>query len=157
MSETRSKKMDFVDGPQGTYKVSWEVEGHKMEIGVTSTHIKEAVTKMAGIPGLTQKMAMILAEKGYCSVTTEEPGRGEAGEHRRARQGRCEAHLDHLVRKDEGEKVRHLRGSLDAEGKCPECTSKPANGTSKDRLNPYLLRGAQDEQAQGGDAVRRRL
>ncbi len=141
MSETRSKKLDFVDGPQGTYKVSWEVEGHKMEIGVTSTHIKEAVTKMAGIPGLTQKMAMILAEKGYCSVDElKNLGEEKLGNIEGFTKADAKRIFNHLVRKDEGKKCDTCGGSLDAEGKCPECTSKPANGTSKDRLIPYLLR-----------------
>jgi len=141
MSETRSKKLDFVDVPEGTYKVSWEVEGHKMEIAITSTHIKEAITKLAGIPGLTQKMAMCLAEKGYCSVDDlKNLGEEKLGATEGFTKSDAKRIFNHLMRKDEGKKCDTCGGHLDADGKCPTCTGKPSTGTPKDRLIPFLLR-----------------
>ena len=141
MSETRAKKMDFVDIPSGTYNVTWEVEGHKMEIALTSTHIKEALTKLAGIPGLTQKMAMCLAEKGFCSVEDlKNLGEEKLGAMEGFNRSDAKRIFNHLVRKDEGKKCDTCDGALDADGKCLTCTPTPGKGTPKERLIPYLLR-----------------
>ena len=117
-----------MDAPQGTYKVSWEVESHKMEIAITSTHIKEAITKMAGIPGLTSKMAMCLAEKGYCTVEDlKNLGEEKLGAMEGFTKSDAKRIFNHLVRKDEGKKCETCGGAMDAEGKCPNCLTKPSN------------------------------
>ncbi len=141
MSETRSKKLDFVDDAQGTYKVSWEVEGHKMEIGITSTHIKEALTKLAGIPGLTHKMAMYLAEKGFCSADDlKNLGEEKLGNMEGFTKSDAKRIFNHLVRKDEGKKCETCGGAMDIDGRCLTCSTVPGTGTPKERLIPFLLR-----------------
>ena len=111
-----------------------------MEIAVASLHIKEAVTKLAGIPGLTQKMAICLAEKGYCSIedlkNLDEEKLGNIEGFTKVDASAYSAISSARTR---------ARSAIPAavsgrRGQVPHLHAQPESGTSKERLIPYLLR-----------------
>ena len=81
MSEVRSKSMELVMEVHGEMVGKWEIEGEKVEIGVSSMNLKDSIKELAKIPGITAKAAEALVDAG---VRTEvdlrqlgEKGRGD--------------------------------------------------------------------------------
>lgn len=68
MKETRTLQLDFVDEPKGEYVVNWEVEKHKIDIGLSSLHMKEGMKEFASVPGLPQDTAVALVKAGKTSL-----------------------------------------------------------------------------------------
>ncbi|HSV42152.1 MAG TPA: isoleucine--tRNA ligase, partial [Methanomassiliicoccales archaeon] len=44
MSETRCRKLQYMTEPNGEYKVNWDIDGEKIQFGLTSLHIKDAIS-----------------------------------------------------------------------------------------------------------------
>ncbi|MEM0449467.1 MAG: isoleucine--tRNA ligase [Methanomassiliicoccales archaeon] len=65
MNETRCRQMEFVDSVKGDIVTSWEIEGEKIQVGITSLHFKQAIEDLMQITGLSQEGALALVESGY--------------------------------------------------------------------------------------------
>ncbi len=144
MSETRCRRMQFMNQPSGEYKVQWDIEGEKLSLGITSLHIRDAISDLMELPGMTQKMALALVDAEYRSVDSlreldEEklaviPGltRPDAKKivHALSRQN---ASADRCV---------SCNGLLDAQRQCPKCGKGSASSEPlpKERMLPLLMR-----------------
>ncbi|WP_019176842.1 isoleucine--tRNA ligase [Methanomassiliicoccus luminyensis] len=75
MKETRTMQMDFVEEPQGEHSASWDVEKQKVDIALTSLHLKERVKNFTAIPGVSQEGAVALVKAGKkCPEDLKEMG-----------------------------------------------------------------------------------
>jgi len=68
MNETRARRLEFTDLPQGEHIATWKVDGERLEIAVSSLHIKESMSELMKIPGISQSSALALVEAGYTSL-----------------------------------------------------------------------------------------
>jgi len=64
MKEVRALQLEFVDSPQGEYKVNWEVEKQKVDVALTSLRMKEGMRTFQQVPGLSQETAIALVKAG---------------------------------------------------------------------------------------------
>ncbi|HSA35903.1 MAG TPA: class I tRNA ligase family protein, partial [Methanomassiliicoccales archaeon] len=64
MSEVRSKSMELVFEVHGEQVGKWEIEGERVEIGVSSMNLRDSIKDLAKIPGLTPKAAEALVDAG---------------------------------------------------------------------------------------------
>ena len=64
MKETRALQLEFTNEPKGEHVASWEVEKHKVDIAVSSLHMKEGVKNFTNIPGITTDAALSLVRSG---------------------------------------------------------------------------------------------
>jgi isoleucyl-tRNA synthetase len=55
MKETRSLSLDFVREPSGERTASWEVEKHRVDIALSSLHLKERTKEFSKVPGLSRR------------------------------------------------------------------------------------------------------
>jgi isoleucyl-tRNA synthetase len=69
MSEVRSKSMELVIEARGDMVGKWEIEGEKVEIGVSSMNLKDSIKELAMIPGITPKAAEALVDGGVRSAS----------------------------------------------------------------------------------------
>lgn len=113
MSEVRARKFQFFLEPKGEYKINWEIEGEKLEIAITSLHIKEAVEELMKIPGMVAKNAVLLVEAGYRTIDSL---RGISEEKL------CE--VDGLPKNDAKKIVHVLTRSTSVVAKCEKCGSE---------------------------------
>ncbi|MCE5296531.1 MAG: DUF835 domain-containing protein, partial [Euryarchaeota archaeon] len=123
MSEVRARKMNFLIEPKGEYRMAWDIDGEKLEFGVTSLHIKDSVEDLMKVPGITVKIAVLLIEAGYRTVDSLK--------------GIDEEKLSEIpnMAKNDAKKVYHAiarlgsstskcgvcGGPLDEKGVCPAC------------------------------------
>jgi hypothetical protein len=129
MSETRCRRLEFVDSPQGDHSASWEVEGEKLQVSLTSLHFKKALDELLTINGLSQEGALALIEAGYRSLADLKPlGEEELSNMPRLPKGDVKKILHHLSRSEE---------EVAAPTKEPK---GPEIALSKEALVPYLLR-----------------
>ncbi len=68
MKETRSLQMDFKNDPKGEREASWEVEKQRMDIALTSLHLKEGLKEFTKVPGLSQEGALAVIRFGKTKV-----------------------------------------------------------------------------------------
>jgi predicted flap endonuclease-1-like 5' DNA nuclease len=68
MSEVRSKCLELVAEASGEQVGKWEIEGEKVEIGVSSMNLKDAMKDLTKVPGITPKVAESLVDAGVRSV-----------------------------------------------------------------------------------------
>jgi hypothetical protein len=126
MSETRCRQMEFVDVVKGDHTASWEVEGEKIQLGISSLHFKEAMDELMVITGLSQEGALALIESGRRSLTDLRE--------------MSEDQLNNVpsLPKTDVKKIAHY-----LERKEPQAAAepvRPAQAMSKTSLIPYLLR-----------------
>ncbi|HUL39495.1 MAG TPA: DUF835 domain-containing protein, partial [Methanomassiliicoccales archaeon] len=128
MSETRCRRLEFVDAPQGDHSASWEVEGEKLQVALTSLHFKKALDELLTINGLSQEGALALVESGYRSLADLKP--------------LSEERLSDLpgLPKNDVKRISHHLFRTE-EGPAPHTeAARPAKTLSKEALVPYLLR-----------------
>jgi len=68
MKETRALQMDFKTDPKGEREASWEVEKQRMDIALTSLHLKEGLKEFTKVPGLSQEGALAVIRSGKTKV-----------------------------------------------------------------------------------------
>ncbi len=68
MKETRALQMEFTNEPKGEHVANWEVEKHKVDIAVSSLHMKEGVKNFTKIPGITMDAALALVKSGRHTI-----------------------------------------------------------------------------------------
>ncbi|MCK4368045.1 MAG: class I tRNA ligase family protein, partial [Thermoplasmata archaeon] len=81
-TETRSRELHLskVDIDE-EYVVEWNIEGEVVTIGLTPLYMKEAIVAFTGIPGISEKKAVVLYDAGYKSLASlEQASSGELGE-----------------------------------------------------------------------------
>jgi len=126
MSEVRSKSMELVMEVHGDQVGKWEIEGEKVEIGVSSMHLKDAIKELAKIPGITAKAAESLVDAGVRS----EADLKQLGEDK----------VEEITKLPKAEVRRALHHSDRTAEVCkavPEGTGKTMD---KAEMTPYLLR-----------------
>jgi len=124
MSEVRARKLQFFIEPKGEYKMSWDIEGEKLEFAVTSLHIKDSVEELMKISGMTTKTAIALIEAGY---RTPDSLKGLDEEKLSVMPGILKTDakkIAHVIARMEttSPKCPKCGGPLDEKGVCPKCS-----------------------------------
>lgn len=127
MSETRCRRLEFVDSPKGDHTASWEVEGEKLQVSLTSLHFKQALDELLTINGLSQEGALALIEAGYRRLSDLKPLSEEQL-----------INVPGLPKTDVKKISHHLERS--EEEVSPKEPVSPQKAMSKEALVPYLLR-----------------
>jgi len=126
MSEVRSKSMELVMEAKGEQVGKWEIEGEKVEIGVSSMNLKNSIKELAKIPGLTTKAAEALVDAGV----RNESDLKQLGEERLEE-------VTKLPRTDVRRVLHYFDRSPEICKAVPEGTGKTMG---KSEMLPYLLR-----------------
>jgi isoleucyl-tRNA synthetase len=125
MSEVRARKLSHIIEPKGEYKMAWDIDGEKLEFGVTSLHIKDSIEDMMKVPGMTVKIAVALIEAGYRTI---ESIKGVDEEKLSEIPGLAKTDVKKIVhavaRMDSvpSTKCGKCGGPLDENGSCPKCS-----------------------------------
>ncbi len=69
MSEVRAKSLELVLEVHGEMVSKWDIEGEKVEIGVSSLNLRGSIKELVKIPGITSKAAEVLVDAGVRSAT----------------------------------------------------------------------------------------
>ncbi len=68
-AETRSRSFEFVpEELTEEYIVEWNVEGEVIGLAITPLYMKQTLDTFVGIPGIDEKEAMALFDRGYASM-----------------------------------------------------------------------------------------
>ncbi|MDD1747906.1 MAG: isoleucine--tRNA ligase [Methanomassiliicoccales archaeon] len=128
MSETRCRQLEFVDSPKGDHTASWEVEGEKLHVSLTSLHFKQAMDELLTINGLSQDGALALIEAGHRSLTDLRP--------------LSEEQIGNVpgLPKADVKKISHYLERADEAIVPSKDAAKPQGGMAKEALVPFLLR-----------------
>jgi hypothetical protein len=126
MSEVRSKSLELVMEVHGDQVGKWEIEGEKVEIGVTSMNLRDSIKELAKIPGLTTKAAEVLVGAG---IRTEADLK-QLGEEK-------VEEMTKLPKADVRRALHHSDRSVEACKVVPEGTGKSMD---RSEMTPYLLR-----------------
>ncbi|MCG7845339.1 MAG: class I tRNA ligase family protein, partial [Methanomassiliicoccales archaeon] len=126
MHEVRSKSLELVIEATGEKVGKWEIEGEKVEIGVSSMNLKDSIKELAKIPGITPKAAEALVDAGARTLN----------DLKNMSEEKIEEYAN--LNKTEVRKVMHYFD------RAPEiCKVEPeptGQRMEKDELMPYLLR-----------------
>jgi hypothetical protein len=126
MSEVRSKSMDLVMEVHGDQIGKWEIEGEKVEIGVSSMNLKDSIKELAKIPGITAKAAEALVDAGDRNeVALKQLGEEKIEE------------ITRLPKADVRRALHHFDRSAEVCKAVPEGSGKTMD---KAEITPYLLR-----------------
>jgi archaellum component FlaF (FlaF/FlaG flagellin family) len=129
MSETRCRRLEFMDNPTGDHTASWEVDGEKLHVAISSLHFKQALDELLTINGLSQEGGLALIEAGYRSLSELKPLSEESL-----------SNIIGLPKSDVKKIVHHLSRSEEQEAEPSKGPAGPERVMSKDELVPYLLR-----------------
>jgi RNA polymerase subunit RPABC4/transcription elongation factor Spt4 len=136
--------MQFMNQPNGEYKVQWDIEGEKLSLGITSLHIRDAISDLMDLPGMSQKIALALVDAGFRSVDSL---RGMDEEKLAAIPGLTRPDAKKIVhalsRKDAAaDRCVACNGPVDEKGLCPKCGKSPVSTEPlpKERMLPLLMR-----------------
>lgn len=66
--ETRAKRLELTESPQGEYVVEWNIDTETVVVGITSLRIKQKLEALMKIPGITPDKASRLYDAGYTSM-----------------------------------------------------------------------------------------
>jgi isoleucyl-tRNA synthetase len=124
MKETRSLQLEFVDEPKGEHSASWEVEKHKVDIALSSLHMKERVKNFSKVPGLSQETALALIKAGKASLD-DIKGMDET----------ALSSIDGVSRTDAKNIVHYL-----SRQEAPAKSEAPAQPDDRSRMLAYLMR-----------------
>ena len=127
MSETRCRQLEFVETVKGDHTASWEVEGEKLHVGLTSLHFKEALDELLVITGLSQEGALALIESGRRRLSDLKP--------------MSEEQLNNVpgLPKADAKKIAHYLERKEVPAASVE-VHKASTAMPKESLVPYLLR-----------------
>jgi hypothetical protein len=126
MSEVRSKSMELVIEVHGDQLGKWEIEGEKVEIGVSSMNLKDSIKELAKIPGITAKAAEALVDAG---VRTEVALK-QLGEDR----------IEEITKLSKADVRRALHHSDRTAEVCKPLPESAGKTMDKAEMMPYLLR-----------------
>jgi len=126
MAEVRAKALELVMEAKGERVGKWEIEGERVEIGVTSLNLKDAIKELAKVPGITPKAAEALVDAGVRSP----------GEIRHLGEERLEE-ITKLPKAEVRKALHHFDRSQETCRAVPEGTGRTMERTE---MLPYLLR-----------------
>ncbi|MCX6650821.1 MAG: isoleucine--tRNA ligase [Methanomassiliicoccales archaeon] len=126
MSEVRSKSMEIVPEVHGEMVGKWEIEGEKVDIGVSSLNLKDAIKELTMIPGISSKAAEALVDAGVRNASDLKLLTEEQIEERTK-----------LSKPDVRKVLHYFDRSTETCKAVPEAVGKVL---SKPELMPYLMR-----------------